>query len=148
MTELSTFTSRTANLRCSAKEFFDFATDIRNFEQFISAESFSNLKADKDSLSFQANMLGTVNLTIAEKEAYYKIVYRGENQRVNDFLLIIEISNSESGNALVIITLKAELNPMLKMLATAPVNRFIDLLCNKMEEYRGWNVTREQNQPL
>jgi len=139
MSEISTFTSRPAKITCSAREFFDFVTDARNFEQFISAETFSDLKADKDSLSFQAGMLGSVSLRISEKIMYSKVIYRGENQQVKDFMLKADIADSGPGSCEVILTLQAELNPMLRMFAEAPVKKFLDALTSQMEKFRGWN---------
>jgi len=142
MSDISTYTSRTAKLSCSAKQFYDFATDIRNFIQFISTDTFSNIISEKDSLSFQVNILGTVKLHIAEKTMYNRIVYNGENQQVRDFSLIAGITESERGNAEVNLTLQAELNPMLKMLAVAPVNRFLAALTDEMEKFTGWSETK------
>ncbi|OFY68303.1 MAG: hypothetical protein A2V64_07980 [Bacteroidetes bacterium RBG_13_43_22] len=143
MTEISTYTSRTAKLSCSAKEFYDFATDIRNFVRFISTDTFGNVITDKDSLSVQVNIMGTVKLRIAEKTMYNRIVYRGENQQVKDFSLVAGIAESDTGNAEVNMTLQAELNPMLKMLAMAPVNRFLAALADEMEKFNGWRETKE-----
>ncbi len=139
MSEISTFTSRPARITCTAREFYDFVTDARNFEQFISAETFSDLKADKDSLSFQASMLGSVSLRISEKIMYSKVIYRGENQQVKDFMLKADIADSGPGSCEVILTLQAELNPMLRMFAEAPVKKFLDALTSQMEKFRGWN---------
>jgi len=142
MSEISTFTSRPARITCSAREFFDFVTDARNFEQFISAEIFSDLKADKDSLSFRAEMLGSVSLRVSEKVMFSKVIYRGENQQVKDFMLLADITNSGSGNCNVTLALQAELNPMLKMFAAAPAAKFLDALVSQMENYREWNRTK------
>jgi len=139
MSEISTFTSRPARISCCAREFFDFVSDTRNFEQFISAETFSDLKADKDSLSFQASMLGSVSLRISEKIMYSKVIYRGENQQVKDFMLKAEIADSGPDGCEVTLTLQAELNPMLRMFAAAPAAKFLDALTSQMEKFRGWN---------
>jgi hypothetical protein len=138
MSETSTFASRPARISCSAREFFDFVTNARNFEQFISADTFRNLKTDKDSLSFQTDVLGSVSLRIAEKIMYSKIIYRGENQQVKDFLLKAEIADSGPDTCDVTLTLQAELNPMLSMFAAAPANKFLDALAGQMENFRDW----------
>lgn len=139
MSDISSFTSRPARLTCSAKEFYDFVTDVRNFSQFISAEVFPDLTAGKESLTFQANMLGTVRLYISEKREYSKVAYRGENSQVKDFMLTAGITETVPGKAEVLITLAAELNPMLKMLAAGPVKGLLDSLVSRMESFTGWN---------
>jgi hypothetical protein len=142
MSNISAFTSRTAKLSCSTAEFYDFATDIRNFVQFISTDTFSSIVTDKDSLCFQVNVLGNVKLRITEKTMYKKIVFIGENQQVKDFSLIADIAESNTGDAEVNLTLQAELNPMLKMLAVTPVNRFLSALADEMEKFNGWRETK------
>jgi len=147
MNEISAFTSRPARISCSAREFFDFVTDVRNFSRFISPEVFPGLTAGKDSLSFQANMLGTIRLYISEKVPFSRVSYRGENSQVKDFILKTDISEKEPGKADVIITLEAGLNPVLKMLAAAPVKGFLDTLVHQMESFSGWTPSGAQNQP-
>jgi hypothetical protein len=148
MSEISTFKSRTGKLTCNVKEFYDFVTDIRNFERFISPDIFSNLKAVKNSLSFEVNMLGPVNFRIIEKTMYNKVIFKGETRQVKDFSLIIHIMDPGKGNTEVNITLEAEINPMLKMVADGPVKRFLETLIDEMEKYKGWKDTKEQNQFL
>ncbi|MCX6302132.1 MAG: hypothetical protein NTW82_08095 [Bacteroidia bacterium] len=148
MTEISTFRSRTGKLNCSGKEFYDFVTDIRNFERFISPDILSNLKAEKDSLSFQVNMLGAVNIRITKKTMYNRVVFKGENQQVRDFSLIADILDQGKENTEVNVTLEAEFNPMLKMVAAGPVKKFLETLIDEMEKYKGWKDTKEQNQFL
>ncbi len=148
MTDISTFKSRTGKLSCSAKEFYDFVTDIRNFERFISADTFSNLKTGKDSLSFHVNILGTVNISIIERIMYSKVVFKGDTQQVKDFSLIMDIMDPGERNAEVNVILQAEINPMLKMIAAAPVKRFLETLIDEMERFKGWKETKERNQSL
>jgi hypothetical protein len=148
MTEISTYKSRTGKLSCSGKEFYDYVTDIRNFEHFISPEILSNLKAEKDSLSFQVNILGAVNIRITEKTMYNRVVFKGENQQVRDFSLIADILDQGKENTEVNVTLEAEFNPMLKMVAAGPVKKFLETLIDEMEKHKGWKDTKEQNQFL
>ncbi len=148
MTDISIFKSRTGRPGCNIKEFYDFVTDIRNFERFISADTFSNLKTDRDSLSFQVNILGTVNICITEKNLYNKVVYKGDTQQVKDFSLIMDIMDRSEGKAEIIVTLLAEINPMLKMVAAAPIKRFLETLIDEMEKFKGWKDIKERNRSL
>lgn len=148
MTDISTFTSRPARLNCKTRDFYDFVTDVNNLSRFISSEVFPDLTFGRESLSFTANMLGTVRLYLSDKVEYSRVAYRGENSQVQDFLLTADISETESGTAKVVITLSAVLNPMLKMLAAAPVKRLLDTVADGMEGFKGWNEAGSQNQSL
>ena len=143
MTDLSYFESRTGKLTCSAEEIFDFVTNIRNFEQFIPKGNINNWKADKESCSFSVSMLGTVSVRLAEKEKFNKVVFMGEALKKNDFSLTLDISDNLNKTADVKVKLSADLNPMMKMMATKPIGQFLEMLINEMENFRGWTGTKE-----
>ncbi len=41
------------------------------------------------------------------------------------------------------VTLSADLNPMMKMVAAKPISQFLELLISEMEAFNGWNNTKE-----
>jgi carbon monoxide dehydrogenase subunit G len=143
MTDLPYFESRTGKLTCSAEEIFDFVTNIRNFEQFIPKGNINNWKADKESCSFSVSMLGTVSVRLAEKEKCNKVVFMGDALKKNDFSLTLDISDNLNKTADVKVKLSADLNPMMKMMATKPIGQFLEMLINEMENFRGWKGTKE-----
>ena len=143
MTDLSYFESRTGKLTCSAEEIFDFVTNIRNFEQFIPKGNINNWKADKESCSFSVSMLGTVSVRLAEKEKCNKVVFMGDALKKNDFSLTLDISDNLNKTVDVKVKLSADLNPMMKMMATKPIGQFLEMLINEMENFRGWKGTKE-----
>jgi carbon monoxide dehydrogenase subunit G len=143
MSNLSYFESRTGKLTCSAEEVFDFVSDIRNFEQFIPKGNINNWNAEKESCSFSVSMLGTVSVRLIEKEEYSKVVFMGDALKKNDFSLTLDISGNLNKTADVKVKLSADLNPMMKMMATKPIGQFLEMLINEMENFRGWTGTKE-----
>jgi ribosome-associated toxin RatA of RatAB toxin-antitoxin module len=142
MADLSYFESRTGNLSCSAKDVFSFVTDIRNFEQFIPVGTIENWQAEKESCSFSVSMLGTVSFSLAEKEMYNKVVFTGDALKKNDFSLFLHISDNTKNQADVKVSLSADLNPMMKMMAAKPIAQFLEILISEMESFRGWKDIR------
>ncbi len=138
MTEISKFKSRTGKLNCKPVEIFKFVTDIRNFRQFV-RQDIEDLKIDRESCSFHISPLGNVSLKIAQKEPSKKVVYAGSALSSNDFSLLLDIREGEAGKAEVMVTLDAEMNPVLKMMAAKPVTRFLETLIDEMEKFRDWN---------
>jgi carbon monoxide dehydrogenase subunit G len=143
MSDLSYFESRPGKLSCTAAEVFNFVTDIRNFEQFIPLGTINNWQAERESCSFSVSMLGTVSLRLIENEAYNKVVYNGDALKKNDFSLKLHISDNGKNTTEVKVSLDAELNPMMKMMATKPIGQFLEMLINQMESFRGWENIRE-----
>ena len=143
MSNLSYFESRSGKLTCSSEEVYTFVTDIRNFERFIPQGTINNWLSDKESCSFNVSMLGTVSLRIAEKEMFKKVVYNGDALKKNDFTLVLDIVNSVKNTAEVKVSLNADLNPMLKMMASKPIVQFLEMLVNEMEKFTDWKNIKE-----
>ncbi|MEI6047814.1 MAG: hypothetical protein WCS03_02865 [Bacteroidota bacterium] len=143
MDNISIFESRPGKVTCSAKDLFKFVTDIRNFERFIQHGTFTNWQAEKESCSFRVSMVGNVSFGLTEKVKFSKVVFNGDALKKNDFSLILNISGNDNDPAEVKVSLNAELNPMLKLVAAKPIVRFLEILINEMENFRGWQETKE-----
>jgi len=138
MTDLSYFESRSGKLSCSSEDVFAFVTDIRNFQRFIPDGTISNWNSEKESCSFNVSMLGTVSVRLSEKKEYSKVVFTGDALKKNDFILTLAISDNAENHAEVRVMLSADLNPMIKMIATKPIGQFLEMLINEMESFRDW----------
>lgn len=138
MTGNSEFESRTGKLSGTSEEVFDFVTDIRNFEQFVPAESIGNWQADRESCSFNVPMLGIVSFRLTEEVRYSKVVFNGDALKKNDFTLILNISGNDNNFAEVSVNLVADLNPLLRMMAEKPIGQFLENLIREMESFRDW----------
>lgn len=143
MASLSFFESRTGRVSSTSEDVYNFVTNLRNFEQFIPAGSANNFIADKESCSFDVPMVGTVNLQIAQKQEFNKVVYNGDALKKNDFSLVLVITGDSNVNAEVKVSLNADLDPMMKMVAAKPIRQFLETLVNEMENFRGWKDTKE-----
>jgi carbon monoxide dehydrogenase subunit G len=142
MSESSYFESRTGKLSCSTKEVFNFVTDIRNFERFIPEEKIDDWHAERDTCSFRVPMLGTVSVELVEKEVYSKVVFNGNALKNNDFTLELVIMNSDNDTSEVKVLLAADINPVLKMMASRPVSQFLEKLIDEMERFDDWRNIR------
>lgn len=143
MSDISTFESRTGKIGCSASEAYGFISDIRNFEQFMPKDKLTDININNDSCSFRVSMLGSVSLRIAQKTEFSRIVFSGNAMQVNDFSLVAEIQDEANHHSTIKIILQAELNPLLKLIAADPVNKFLETLICEMERFTGWkNIIR------
>jgi hypothetical protein len=138
MDDLSVYESRTGTLSCSTREIFDFVTDIRNFEQFIPGNTINNWQSDRDTCSFTISMVGIISVRITEKHPYSKVTFNGDALKKNDFSLVLNMNDNTNNTADVKIVLEAELNPVLKMMASKPIDRFLEILVSEMEKFTSW----------
>jgi len=53
------------------------------------------------------------------------------------------ISDNGKNPADVKVSLNADLNPMMKMMATKPIGQFLEMLIKEMESFRDWKDTKE-----
>jgi carbon monoxide dehydrogenase subunit G len=139
MDHSSYFESRTGTVSANAKAVFNFVTDMSNFERFVPDGTINNWKAEKDNCSFGVSMIGTVTVRLAEKEEFIKVVYRGDALKKNDFILTLDIYNHSEKPADVKVSLQADLNPIMKMMAAKPIEQFLGMLVNEMEKFREWD---------
>ena len=145
MTENLKFESHTGKLKCTTAEVFNFITDIRNFEQFIPGGSIKNWQASTDSSSFYVPPLGTVSVSLTEKTPYSFVAYSGDALKRNEFKLLVHLSENERMLAEVRLTLTAEIDPFLKMMASGPIEKFLETLISEMEKFEKWNIVSKEN---
>lgn len=138
---MTTYTSRTGNLTCTPTEVFEFLTDIRNFKQFVPDQNVETLSIERDSCTFNVPGLGEIRLRLTEKKSFSSVGYSGNALGSYEFSLVTTISESSPGKAAVQVTMAAEMNPLLKMMASNPINRFLEMLIGRMEEFDGWKRT-------
>jgi carbon monoxide dehydrogenase subunit G len=142
MTELSYFESSWGKVNCSAEEVFCFVTDIRNFERFIPVGTIINWNAEKESCSFTVSMLGTVKIKLTEREKFTRVTFTGDALNKEDFSLTLLINGRDKNSSDIKINLSAELNPIMKMMASEPIGRFLEKLIREMENFRDWDGTK------
>jgi hypothetical protein len=138
MDDLSFFESRKGKVSCSAAELFAFVTDIRNFERFAPKGTINKWVAEKDFCCFSVSMIGSVTVRLSQKTEFSKVVYNGDALKKNDFILILNISDNSNTNAGVQVMLSADLNPVMIMMASKPIEQFLEMLINEMESFREW----------
>lgn len=143
MSELSHYNSRPGKLRCNPSEVFAFITDLRNFGRFVNESSISNWYAEKETCSFSVSMLGTVSVRLIEKENNSRVIYQGDALSKNDFSINVDISGDPAEQAEVNLSLSANLNPVMKMMADKPIRQFMEMLIQEIENFRDWHETTE-----
>lgn len=138
MAGISEFESRTGHIACTQKEAFGFFTDIRNFNRFIQTGTILNWHSDAESCSFEVSQLGKVNLKIKEKDPFSRVVFSGDALQQAEFTITLNINENGIERSKVKVGMRAELNPLLKMVAARPIEVFLEKLICEMERIEGW----------
>ena len=132
---MTTFESRIGKIQSSQEKVFNFLSDFNNFKQFIPEEKVDNWKSNIDSCSFSVSGIGEVGLEIIEKKPFDLIKITGNGMASVEFYLWIQLKEVVEEDTRVKLTMKAELNPMMKMVASKPLNNFLELMVKYMEDF-------------
>ncbi len=129
---MTTFESKITKAECNETEVFSLLSDLNNIEKIkdkIPQDKVKNLEFDGDSCRFTVDPVGKIGLKIVERDPSKTIKFATDQSPVG-FNLWIQLKQVEENDTRIKITVKADLNPMLKMIASKPMETFV----NKMAE--------------
>ncbi len=132
---MTKFESRIGELNTSGEKAFDFLSDFRNFSRFISADKIKEWEASAEQCKFMVDGIGKAGLKIIEKEPNKLVKISGDGTAGIEFFFWIQIKEIEEKDTRIKLTIKADLNPMMKIVAAKPLKSFINLMIDKIEKY-------------
>jgi hypothetical protein len=129
-----TIESKTVTAKGSQKNIFDYITDFRNFSGLLPEERLNDLEISREIIRFGLQGLGTVGLVIREKVPYSEVIITATEDSTADFNFRILIRESDTDRSEVNMILQANLNMFLEMIAKEPLQKFADLVVDKLSE--------------
>ncbi len=118
----------------AADEVYNFISDLRNFEPLM-PDQVEEWSAERDRCEFTISGLSTFTMEIVERNKDKVILSSGDITPV-DFELKCNILESKETTQ-VEIELEAELSPMIKMMASRPLQNLVDIMAEKLGEQFG-----------
>ena len=123
-------TKKTVN--CSAKEVFDFLSDVKNFKKLM-PENLNKFEV-LDENTFNFGLSGMPEITLERKEQHpnSEIIFGAASDKLPFTLAcsIIEISSTSSE---VQLSFEGEFNAMMAMMIKSPITNFLNTLSKNME---------------
>lgn len=129
---MSEFSSEKLVIAAPTEKIFSYLIDFNNFENLM-PEQVINWQSTAESCSFTIKGMADLAMRIEKKEPYELISYSSEGKTPFSFQLSFQISAQDDQNSIVDTTLKANLNPMLKMMASRPLQNLVNLLVEKLK---------------
>ena len=120
----------------SADVIFDFLSDFDHFGELIPKDKISNWKSTGESCSFTIDPVGEVGLRIIEKEEFKTVKYTAEGKTPFNFYLWVQLKEVAENDTRIKLTIKADMNPMIKMVASKPVKQFLEVLSEGIANYK------------
>jgi len=123
----------------SQADVYAFISDFNNFGHLM-PEQVVNYQSQTDSCSFEIKGLATLGLRIIEKFPYSKVIMKGEGKLPFDFTFIYSSHIVNETSAEIILTIDADMNPFMAMMAASPLQNFVNMLAAKLKEVMEVNV--------
>ncbi len=116
-----------------AEDIFAFLSDFNNFEKLM-PEQVTNWLSTKEGCSFTIQGMADLAMEMGQQTEFSQITYNSKGEKPFVFDMTTNFNPVEVNQTETQITLNADLNPMLKMMASRPLQNFVNLLVNKLKE--------------
>lgn len=113
----------------SQQQFFEFLTDLKNFEQLMPS-TIEKFEVDGDSFLFGISGMPEIRLVIAEKLEHEHIKLKAASSKL-DFSLVTTLKEVSENSCECQLFFEGDFNPMMAMMVKKPLQKFIDTLAEK-----------------
>jgi carbon monoxide dehydrogenase subunit G len=120
-----------ATINKPAEEIYTFLSDFNNFGHLM-PEQISDWQSTADECSFTIKGMAELGMKMVEKVPY-SLIKIAKTKAPFDFILSCTIED-KGPQCEVQLAFDANLNPMLKMMASKPLTNFLNMLVNKLKE--------------
>jgi len=125
--------SKVGRLRTDDDRIYSFLSNCNNFQQFTVNDKIKNWRADVDSCSFSVDGIGDVTFSIVERNPNNLVKFSIENAQAENIFLWVQLKNVNQGDTRVKLTAKLEVNPVLRMFISKPLQQGLDKIVETLE---------------
>lgn len=124
----STYESNIKVALNSANTIYERMSDFNNFAGIIPPDKISNWQCTTDTCHFTVDKVGDVGLRIVDREPNKMVKYTAYGETRFNFYLWVQIKEVAPYESRIKVTLKADLNPMIKIMVGKHLQKFVDSL--------------------
>jgi len=114
------------------EKIFAFLSNLNHIEPLVPKENLSSWEFQEDSCRLGITGIGEIGLRILEKEPCKLIKLGSGEDSPYAFTLWIQLKQVSEKDSRVKLTLHADLNPFLQVMAKKPLQNFVDTLVERM----------------
>lgn len=126
--------SRIGKINNNEEKVYNFLSDFNNFNGLIPEDKIKSWESSENSCSFVLDGIGNANMQIVEKEPFKLIKIFSQVSNQLDFDFWIQLKQAGENDIRVKLTLKADINPMIQMIAKKPLQAFLDGIIEELEK--------------
>jgi carbon monoxide dehydrogenase subunit G len=131
---MTEFVSERVQVNASNTTIYNFLGDFTNFENLM-PEQIKNWKADTDRCSFTIEGLADLSMRIASRSEGKNIHIVADGKNPIDYTLDCFMIPKDESSCNVELIFSADLNPFIKSLASRPLQNFVDMLAQKLQQH-------------
>lgn len=131
----STYESSIKVVTNSASVIYEKLADFQNFSGVIPADKVQNWEATRDTCRFSIENMGEIGLRIIDRQENSVVKYTADGETRFNFNLWIQMKEVEPYNSRIKVTMKADLNPMIKMMVGKYLQQFVDSLAEAISKH-------------
>ena len=131
---MTTIESDHKTVNVDKETLFNFLSDLNNYEQLVQSDKMSNWESTSESCSFKVMKAYTIAFEKNEVVPTDIIKLKNSEGSPFDFSLNAELKSEAEGSTTVYFKIEADLNPMLKMMASRPLKNLINMMVYRIEK--------------
>ena len=119
----------------SKEKIFSFISNFNNFKDLVPQDKIKDWQSTEDTCRFKVDGIGEAGLKIVEKEPAKTVKYSTDGKVPFNFYLWVQLKQVAENDTRIKLTLKADLNPMMKMMVGKHVDKFLNMLGDAIAGY-------------
>jgi len=127
--------SKIGKIETTDERIYTFLTNFDNFKHLIPPDKVRNWQSDELSCRFTIDPIGETGIRIVEKEPFKLIKLTSLEESKLNFYFWVQLKMPAEHDTRIKLTLEADLNPMLQMVAKNPLQEFLDKLVDQLSKY-------------
>lgn len=124
--------SDTVTVNKTAKEVFEFLSDFNNYQRLM-PEQVTDWKSTTDECSFTIKGMASLGMKMKERVPFSTIVIEKNGKAPFDFFLTSALED-KGQQCEARLFFDADLNAMMKMMASKPLTNFLNLLASRLKD--------------
>lgn len=129
------FESRVGKVNSTEECVYQYLSNFDNFKDVIPQDKVKDFRSAENFCSFTIDTIGQVGLRIVEKEPCKLIKISSDENTKFEFYFWIQIKQAGEQDTRIKLTIKANLNPMVKIIASRPLQMFLDKFIDRIETF-------------
>lgn len=130
---MTTVTSNKKQITASAETIFAFLSDFNNLEELMPSKVV-NWSSTQTSCAFTIDGMAHLNMAFGKNVENEKIEMISKGKNPFDYDLSTNISKIDNTKCEVNIVFNADMNAMMAMMAKKPLQNFVDILVERLQE--------------